>query len=199
MKNILDYFDTSIDYPHDIAHNPIPYGTLWCYVSSTFLNGMVNYVKPISCFVLDRYTADDEIVGGNDFTVCTKGDFGKWHIWNGTKRELINVIASGEKEVYHSDMHCFNDDIMLLTKIEIDQDDGNGRYMFFWYDCDVSDCCIGKFETTDTKEEVIQSIINYLEYCKEENRGTVIKDGCDNGVVNYTELPISFLKGWISF
>lgn len=198
-KTIWDYFDDNIDYPNEVVHNPIPYGTVWCYISSTFLNGIINYVKPISCFVLDRYTADDENVSDRNFTVCNKGEFGKCHKWEGTKKELIKAITTGEKEMYHTDMNCFGDDIALLAEIETNEEDGKGRYMFFWFDCDVSDCCIGKFETTDTKEEVVQSMINWLDESKEENKGKTVEEGYDNGIVNYSELPISFLKGWLKF
>jgi hypothetical protein len=198
-KTIWDYFENNVDYPSEVAHNPLPYGTVWCYISSTFLNGIINYVKPISCFVLDRYTADDENVGDRNFTVRNKGEFGNWHKWDGTKKELINAITSGEKEMHHTDMNCFGDDITLLAEIETNEDDNKGRYMFFWFDCDVSDCCIGKFETTDTKEEVIQSMINWLDENKEENKGKVVEEGHDNGIVNYSELPICFLKGWLKF
>lgn len=180
-KTIQDYFNNSIDYPTEVAHNPVPYGTIQCYISSTFLNGMINYVKPISCFVLDRYTADDENIG------------------DVTKKELINAIISGEKEMYYTNMNCFNDDIVLLAEIETNEEDDKGRYMFFWFDCDVSDCCIGKFETTDTKEEVVQSIRNWLDVCKEEYKGKIFEEGCDNGILNYSELPISFLNGWLKF
>ncbi len=198
-KTIWNYFDDSIDYPKEVAHNPIPYGTVWCYISSTFLNGMINYVKPISCFVLDRYTADDENISDRNFTVCNKGEFGKWYKWEGTKKELIKVITSGEKEMYHVNMNCFGDDIALLAEIETNEEDGKGRYMFFWFDCDDSDCCIGKFETTDTKEDVIQSMRNWLDERKEENKVETVEEGYDNGIVNYSELPISFLKGWLKF
>ncbi len=198
-KTIWDYFEDNIDYPSEVAHKPLPYGTVWCYISSTFLNGIINYVKPISCFVLDRYTADDENIGDGNFTVCNKGEFGKWHKWAGTKKELITAITSGEKEMYHTDMNCFGDDIALLAEIETNEEDGKGRYMFFWFDCDVSDCCIGKFETTDTKEDVIQSMKNWLDETKEENKGKIVEEGYDNGIVNYSELPISFLKGWLKF
>jgi len=198
-KTIWDYFDNNIDYPQNVAHNTLPYGTVWCYISSTFLNGMVNYVKPVSCFVLDRYTADDEYIGDKNFTVRNKGGFGKWHKWEGTKKGLIEAIKIGEKEMYHTNMNCFGDDIVLLTEIEIYKEDNIGRYMFFYFDCDVSDCCIGKFETNDIKEEVIKSIKIWLNQNKEENKGRIIESNMDNGIIDYTELPLSFLKGWIKF
>ena len=197
-KKIWDYFDENIEYPKEIAHNPIPYGTVWCYISSTFLNGMINYVKPINCFVLDRYTAPDENVGDRNFTVCNKGEFGKWHKWNGSKKELIDVIVSGEKEMYHTKLDCFGDDIIILAKIETENDDTD-KYIFFWFDMDCSDCSVGKFETDDLESDVIQSVVNWLEECKTENVGKIVEVNMDNGIVNYHQLPLSFIKGWVSF
>ena len=71
--------------------------------------------------------------------------------------------------------------------------------MFFYFDEDVSDCCIGKFETNDSKEEVIQSIINWLEREKLNNIGRTVKENTESGIINYTELPLSFIKGWVKF
>ena len=187
-KSIWDYFNEKIEYPKEVAHETLPYGTVWCYISSTFLNGMINYVKPISCFVVDRYTHDDEEVGA-----------GSSHFkWDGSKRELIDAIIAGEKEIYHTYLNCFSDDIIILTKIETNKDD-DGLYMFFWFDCDVSDCCIGKFKTKDKEEDVIQSVKNWLDDNKEDNKGLKILPNTDNGILNYTELPLSFLRGWIKF
>ena len=179
LKNIWDYFEDSEDYPSEIVHNPLPYGTVWCYISSTFLNGIINYVTPISCYVIDRYTADDEVV---------REGF--------TKRELINSIVSGEN--HQVNLHCFQDDIIILAKIKTNEKD-DGKYIFFWFDCDVSDCCIGKFETEDSQKDVINSVKNWLDERKEENKDFSIQPNMDNGILNYTELPLSFLKGWLSF
>ena len=44
-KKIWDYFEHNLEYPTEIAHDPIPYGTIWTYVSSTFLNGYSKLCK----------------------------------------------------------------------------------------------------------------------------------------------------------
>lgn len=163
MKTIMDYFEDTIDYPNDIALNPIPMNTLWSYVSSTFLNGFINYVTPLKIFVLDRYEPD--------------------------KTEEIKNL----KKQAHTKLGQFGDDIIILSKI------GNNVYMFFWFDMDVSDCCIGRFETTDSKNEVIISLTNWLDEQKAENAGKEYQEMMDNGILNYHELPMSFLEGWISF
>ena len=196
-KTIWDYFDDNIDYPNEVAHNPLPYGTVWCYISSTFLNGFINYVKPIKVYQLDRYECEDE---PQEVDYRDKGDYGaNWKKFTGTKAELRKLVLDEKIQFSHTKLHLFGDDITLLAEIENNEEDGKGRYMFFWFDCDVSDCCIGKFETTDTKEEVIQAMVNWLEETKEENKGKIVEPNYDNGIVNYTELPISFLEGWLKF
>jgi hypothetical protein len=118
--------------------------------------------------------------------------------YTGTKRELIKSVIAGDISVYNTNMNCFGDDIVLLAKIE-NSEKGCECYMFFWFDNDSSDCCIGKFETVDNKEEIELSIINWLNECKEENKYRLVEKGYDNGIINYSKLPISFLRGWIKF
>lgn len=196
-KTIWDYFDDNVDYPNEVAHNPLPYGTVWCYISSTFLNAFINYVKPIKVYQLDRYECED---GTCEVDYRDKGDYGaNWKKFTGTKAELRKLVLDEKIQFTHTKLHLFSDDIALLAEIENNEEDSKGRYMFFWFDCDVSDCCIGKFETTDTKEEVIQAMVNWLEEAKEENKGKIVEPNYDNGIVNYTELPISFLEGWLKF
>ena len=196
-KTIWDYFDDNIDYPNEVAHNPLPYGTVWCYISSTFLNGFINYVKPIKVYQIDRYECEDE---PKEVKCRYKGDnYTNWEKITVTKSELRKLVVGEKIKFMHTDLGIFGDDITLLTEIESNKEDDKGRYMFFWFDYDVSDCCIGKFETTDTKEEVVQSMINWLDECKEENKNKVVEEKYDNGIVNYTELPISFLNGWLKF
>lgn len=45
-----------------------------------------------------------------------------------------------KKERHHTQLNFFEDDVLLLARSEI------GDWWYFWFDCDVSDCCIGKFK-----------------------------------------------------
>ena len=201
-KTIWDYFDEQIEYPNNIVSNPIPYGEVWTYVSSTFLNGFINYVKPVKIFLIDRYVPNDEDITERNVSVKKPGTW-NWEKFKGTKGELKTAIITGEYEMYHTNLHCFGDDVVILAELddkETASDDEEKTYIFFWFDCDVSDCSIGKFKTTDTKEEVIQSVVNWLEQQKEENNKDLNFDKYfDNGVYNYTELPLSFIAGWVNF
>ena len=84
IKTIMDYFDDEVEYPNDVALNPLPMNTFWSYISSTFLNGFINYVEPLKVYVLDRYEDD-------------KTD------------EVLNLPKQ-----YHTELSQFGDDIILL-------------------------------------------------------------------------------------
>lgn len=168
IKTIMDYFDDEVEYPNDVALNPLPMNTFWSYISSTFLNGFINYVEPLKVYVLDRYEDD-------------KTD------------EVLNLSKQ-----YHTELSQFGDDIILLGKIENNDDDLN-KFMFFWFDMDVSDCCIGRFETTDNNETVCEALLNWLEEKKLENKGEIFNEDHDNGILGFHELPKSFINGWLSF
>lgn len=60
-------------------------------------------------------------------------------------------------------------------------------------------CCIGKFMTSDNENDVNQSVINWLEENKNENKGKIVQDNIDNEIVDYHQLPLSFISGWVSF
>lgn len=169
VKTIMDYFDDEVDYPSDVALNPLPMNTLYCYISSTFLDGFINYVTPLKVFVLDRYEDD--------------------------KTEEIKTI----KYEVHRKLSCLGDDIIILAKIESEDEPAINRFMFFWFDMDVSDCQIGRFETTDKPFQVFEALNNWLELEKEKNSGKRFQEMYDNGILNYHELPLSFLNGWLSF
>lgn len=189
-NKIWNYFNDSIDYPEEVVHEPIPYGVCWNYISHTFLNGLINYVKPIGVWQLDRYTHDDEIVDAPNV--------GRPQL---SKRMVRELVMSGDFDTFQTDLSIFQDDICILAKFEnnINTDNLN-RFIFFYFDMDVSDCSIGKFETTDSKETVIESIFNWLDGEVESNKErSEIKPNFDGGIVRYTQLPLSFLKGWKKF
>jgi len=190
-KKIWDYFNDTIEFPKNVADDPIPYGEAWVYISATFLNGFVNYMKPFGCYVINRYKKEDADISDNNVS------FGNWTKFKGTKKELIDLIISGKKEVYHTDLRCFSDDIIIVGEIEDGISDDNGKYIFFWFDMDVSDCSIGRFKTSDTKEEILKSVENWLHEDYVENKNH--EELHDDNTSGYHKLPLSFIKGWVSF
>ena len=193
-KHIFDYFADSVDYPNNIAEDPIPYGVCWNYISNTFLNGFINYVKPIAIYAIDRYTPDDE-----EITVDEHDDKMNWKKTVATKKEIRDRIINGTIQNFHTDLHILKDDLIVLAKLNdstaFAREDlrcinlSANKYMFFWFDCDVSDCIIGRFFTDDSSEEVIASVEAFMEDGKKN----------DNGIVNYHRLPLEFFTGWLKF
>lgn len=164
--NIFDYFGDEVEFPENIAVDIMPYGTLWSYVSATFLNGFINYVDILAGFVIDRYTKRD----------------GK----------AAQIEAAIKTEV-HTNLRVFKDDVIVLGRI------GKGKYMFFYFDYDVSDCMIGRFITDDNETTIVQSIVNWLERCKAERVGLTISEHTESGILDYTSLPVKFFRRWISY
>lgn len=197
IKTIWDYFKDEFEYPKQIADSILPYNEVWMYVSSTFLNGFINYVEPIGVFLIDRYTPDNEDISDIKVDYKEKGSY-KPLVFNGSKKDLKDKILSENIVIYHTNLRCFSDDIIIIAEIEHNEKDIN-KFMFFWFDMDVSDCCIGRFITTDSKEQVKESVINWLEVSKKENEGKTVEEHSDSGIINYTELPLSFISGWVKF
>lgn len=183
-KDFWSYFEDHIDYPKNIAENPLPLNTLWQYVDSDILKGFINHVQPVSWYVLDRYNDGQPMSG-----IRLERERRNWEDWTGTKKELIEVLNSGERQCFHINLGYFNDDVIILAETnKLMKDEYPNRYFFFWFDCDVSDCCIGQFETTDSKEEIIQN----LEFTLEK----LSKDG---DVTGFTKMKNKVLQGWIQF
>lgn len=144
---------------------PFKDGDFYNYVSHTVLDGVINYVTPIKIFLLDRYTTDLE-----------------------KRQQLLNKFHN-EPET-HTSFSMLEDDVLILAH----EDDSN-YYWFFWSDCDCSDCEIGRFKTTDSREEVIESFtewvkgrqINYCSKYHPEREGKV------------EEVDCSKVRGWVSF
>lgn len=85
-----------------------------------------------------------------------------------------------------------------MAEIE-SENPSEGSYMFFCFDSDVSDCSVGRFKTSDSIPTIIQSITNWLESEKTKNKGKEIEARCDNGIIDFHTLPLSFIKGWVSY
>jgi hypothetical protein len=188
----MKYFTNTIDYPNNITDNLLPYNEMWGYVSSTFLNGFINYVDVIQCHVLDKYV-DEENYEYYEDNICecsyreSNSASQEWKKFKGPKSELLKNVIDGKFCFSHTKLNCFMDDIIILGKIKSD-DESTNKYMFFWFDCDVSNCAVGRFETTDSEEQVLEELKLYLK-----------ERVSDNYIKGYTLLPDSFIEGWVSF
>jgi hypothetical protein len=126
---MLRYFADSEDYP-SVANDPAPMGVWQCYISQTYLNGWINYVRPyLSAFLITRYRPHS----------MNAAELAKFH----------------ESDPFHADLSSLGDDVLLLGRSEYDNN--FGAYWVFWFDNDVSDCCIGRFVTDDDQATVIKT------------------------------------------
>lgn len=111
-----------------------------------------------------------------------------------TKRDgKAELIESSIKKEKHANLRIFNDDVIVLGRIY------SNKYMFFYFDYDVSDCMIGRFETDDDTEVIVQSIVNWLEECKVRNTGYTMTEHTESGRIDYMQLPYEFFIGWLSY
>jgi len=183
------YLPDSVMYPSRMPWE-FDSGTMYEYVSSTMLNGFINYGSVMSAWLINRYRsldrpmpewADPEEVEDN-----------------GPKRQLVDKWLADTRG--HPNIGVLDDDVLILTKRKHSaHDTTEGKYAFFWFDCDVSDCCIGKFETNDPEADVIR---RFRDYVTEKNKtvGQSYGKADDKGEVEAaTELPASRFRGWISF
>lgn len=108
------------DYPREMIqlHGGIPQNTVYNYVSSSFLNGLVNYAGIKIGYMLNRY--------------------GLKHL----EDEETYASYVGITKWIDQQPHCSkfdHDDCILLGETE-------SSYWCFWFDRDVSDCCVSRME-----------------------------------------------------
>lgn len=166
---MMDYFHHSIDYPEP-TEILMREGVLQCYLSSTFLNGWINYVEPIAIRLITR----------DDY----KGNVKRVERWN-----------SNQFPDYHSKLSYFQDDILILAIPGKRGSVRSGKYWFFWFSCDTSDCQIGRFNTTDTEEQVVNNFISYADSVSKD----LSVESSSLFPVPSLEIDPKFLSGWISF
>lgn len=142
-ENIFDLFRDSEEYPQNIAERGVEENYVYCYVSNTFLNGFINYVKVIKAVVVERYTCppDCECINIHN-GVTTKSD--RCVVWDSPKfHERLKPMLA-----HHSNWSYAPDDVWILAETE-------NFYWFFWYDRDCSDCAIGRASKELLKEDGI--------------------------------------------
>ena len=182
-----DYFDECVSYPQDIALNPLPVGTLYEYVSSTFLNGFVNFVFIERAYLLNRYTNPTDVFDKLGTTVQEPPGSLNWV----TLADLLGPEANRDRAIrilfqkgrtHHVDLSNLSDDVLILARVKDWHDGANESqmYYFFWYDMDCSDCFIGRFITNDPVERVTELFdqhakkINEEHWCRPRNLRTLL-------------------------
>jgi hypothetical protein len=191
----MKYFQETEEYPREVAFNPLPWNVLYEYITTDFLNAFINKVKIKKAYLISRYTNESEII--KNVQIADPPRSYNWTTFSGNKQEVFDRLTI-PGAVCHSKLNDFGDDVLILSKIEIqdkshypDRENLN-YYMFFWYDCDCSDSCIGRFFTEDTESQVIQEFDTFV---KERNDKLSV-DYRATGILR--EIPLHYFTGWIS-
>ena len=130
-------------------------------VSGTYCNGFVNYIHDPHLVLLNRYRDEDEFV-----------DLSK------------QFVDQSDHDWYHTDLNKYPDDILIFGTNDQHYPDS---YILIWFDRDVSDCCIWRFDINDFKG------IGHFVYLMKK-----WLDSLDHSVKGYgfvNRQP----KGWIKF
>lgn len=185
----MDLFTDEQEYPTDNQKvNGIPEGQLFLYVSNTYLNAFINCIKPIKMYVAGRYYPEHSAIG----RVVKYQDPPHSFQWKelpltATKRDIINLFSEPGR-VCHLDLTDLMDDVLILGKYTDDED--VEQYMFFWYDRDVSDCCVGRIrrDIDVTESQLIEMFTEYV--TKRHHPGTEYHPSI--------ELSNNCWQGWVT-
>lgn len=179
-----DLFNEAIDYPKICgAVELLPVGTQYNYVSSVFLNGLINMAgTPIAAFGVFAY---DDVDGQIGRPVQYK-DPANTSIWKRTpeqmtRREVFSLLIEPGR-LMHADLNDLDCCVFVLCR------SGQDVYWAFEFDQDVSDCSVGRFESSLPEEQLIEIFRNRAEQFAEYHQ-----------VKEVFEIPQSFFSGWISF
>jgi hypothetical protein len=161
-----------------------------------------NHVKIEKAYLLSRYHKLDEIIYNLNIGYQEPPGSSEWRfIKKDTKQSIFNKITR-KHSVHHTKISDLLDDVIILASIPIEEDDIKiieedndlNYYMYFWYDHDNYDCCIGRFNTKDTNDEVYRKFDNYC-----------IANGESLSYDNFgykeppLKIPLDFFKGKIKW
>lgn len=141
MTNFFDVFDETFQYPdREQLLNGVPMNTLFEYVSSTYLEGFINYVNIKSVILIQRYWDKD-----------------KDDTWDKFVKDSIK-----EAEKSHTKYGDIGDDVLILAE-------SDSSWWFFWNDKDCSDCEIGRIDKNKISlEDAKKLLIKFIESYKKD-------------------------------
>lgn len=179
------YFYDTIDYPSARAiTDPIPLGVHYCYVATSYLDGFINYGEFVKAFVVGRYHDWFEDLNGVtpiSINVSKQGyEWVKKSYKN--KDEAFNLVTRLDAIIHPVLSQHFQDDVVILKKAT--DETGKVQWIYFWFDMDSSDSAIGRFETQDSDEIVIESFSKYVKDCSCNYHGE-------------REIPLHYFRGWV--
>lgn len=134
FKQLITY-NQSYTNPYK-TDRPFDYGVIYMYVPHFILDGIVWSLQYLRCYVMCRYTQDD--------------------IQELQKR--VSLFNKNEPKM-HTELSYFEDDVFILG-----YEDKTNSYWCIYYDCDTSDCVIGRLKIDClSKEDVIKDFDSYIQ------------------------------------
>lgn len=143
MNAFNEYYTDTYEYPeHTMLLHGIQPGTAFYYVSSTYLNGFINYVDIIDAVMIQQYRNDEE--------------------FDAAIKKIEN------KDSYHTHFGNEYDDIMILGKT----DDMYVCFYFDndVSDCDIGGVSIDEFKTDNEAIESFRQYVKYVKEIQESKR-----------------------------
>ena len=195
-KDFLSYFSERYDYPtnermFEFGINGVRSGgILLNYISTVFLNGYINYAKPVAAYVMNKYGELDSEINAEVQISLSPDNTGGERVWanfrNPTKRQVFEALVSNGNNS-NTDLSLFRDALMILVKIDEDED----FWVYFYFDYGNSECSIGLFEEKDP-DKAIKAFKEYVAYVDSWNTTDPHNSP--------TPIPMSFFaSGWFSF
>ena len=188
MNNFIDtYFTSDKEYPSasTLARGLGDSGNegMWFkYVSSTYLTGLINYVKIEAAFCLSRYYRWDDTID-REVNIMDPPNSFNWTKVKGTKQEVFDLLTE-KGRVFHSKLdNDFQDDLLILSILE----DSPNTYVLFWFDRDCSDSCVGMFRASN-RDQVLSDFKQWaISPTLSNNADEVAK-----------EVPVHYFNGWLT-
>ena len=181
------YFRDQVDYPNDVADVILPPGVYYNYIANTFLDGFINYVQINSAWLISRYEkwhgVDD--VPHRTIQVMDPPRSYKWKEMSADKDARFKMLTE-KGAMCNSQLRDFGDDVLILATSEAKQ-----YFYLFWFDCDVSDCNIGRFKTEGLDKANV--VNDFDDWCRELDMG-YIQPSEDN-----RQIPLHYFSGWIGY
>jgi hypothetical protein len=157
-KEIFPIFHEFPACEDEFVENCVPQDTFYEYVPSCFIAGLVNHINVFKVFAIERYNIGED--------------------WD---EEEYNKVCEELRTGFHGHFGCsiYDDDVIFLGETA-------NSFWLIWYDCDVSDCKVGRTSKNLTRDEFVASVFEFL------------RDGPTMDDITTThEFPVP--RGWISF
>jgi len=153
----VKYFKERIEYP-DPCKIGLPPGILLYYISNSFLNGWINYVEILASNIINRYQEPVEneavILYYKEVQKTTTTYAGDYELLKLLPRDDLLILGKEKPLPEHQKYTYLN----IVDPLRIEGLENIPEYYWFlWYDQDNSDCAIGRFETQDKEDVVIES------------------------------------------